>query len=233
MKSFLTPDWPAPANIKAYTTTRHGWGDPESRVLKSESIEKLVKTLQLPDTPIWLKQYHSIVVVKASPDQRGAEADASFSIDSPQICMVETADCLPILICNSAGTTVAAIHAGWRGLAAGIIESTLVAMAQPADELLVWLGPAIGPNKFEVGRDVYDAFVSRNADTKSAFVPHKEKWLANLYELARQRLNAHGIAAIYGGEYCTHSQPDLFYSYRRDGGSTGRMASVIWLETTG
>jgi YfiH family protein len=228
--NFLTPNWPAPANIKAYTTTRLGWGEPGCRAWMPEAADKLVTVLQLPDKPIWLKQHHGTKVVEAVPAQCGMEADASFSYTANQICLVETADCLPILICNRQGTYVSAIHAGWRGLANGIIEASLQALAQPADELLIWLGPAIGPSKFEVGRDVYDAFVSKQAAAANAFKPKsEEKWLANLYELARLRLQLQGITAIYGGEHCTFTQQDLFYSYRRDGGSTGRMASVIFI----
>ncbi len=252
MTQFLTPDWPAPANIKAYTTTRQSWGDPGCRVWMPEAIDKLVKVLQLPDTPIWLKQCHSTKAVEALPTQRGTDADASYSHDANQVCMVETADCLPILICNRQGSYVAAIHAGWRGLANGIIEETLQSYWVPAfagttreesgatrspDDLLVWLGPAIGPNKFEIGRDVYDAFVNRHPEAERAFVPrmqkthpgYEEKWLANLYDLARLRLQLQGVKAVYGGDYCTFTQQDLFYSYRRDKGSTGRMASVIWV----
>lgn len=232
MTPFLTPDWPAPANIKAYTTTRHGWGEPGSRVWMPEAINKLVEVLQLPDLPVWLKQYHGTAVVEALPALRGTDADASFSRAANQVCMVETADCLPLLICNRQGSYVAAIHAGWRGLANGIIEATLQAAALPTDDLLVWLGPAIGPGKFEVGRDVYDAFVRKHAEAHGAFTPkNDEKWLASLYDLARLRLQLLDVSAVYGGEHCTYTQQDLFYSARRDGGaaSTGRMASAIWI----
>lgn len=232
MTLFLTPDWPAPANIKAFTTTRHSWGEPGSRVWMPEAIDKLVSVLQLPSTPVWLKQHHSTTVLEATDSQRGADADASFTRQARQICMVETADCVPVLICNRQGSYVAAIHAGWRGLANGIIEATLSSSALPAEDLLLWLGPAIGPSKFEVGRDVYEAFVSKHAEAALAFVPKgQDKWLANLYELARLRLRLLGVTAVYGGEYCTHSQGELFYSYRRDGSSTGRMASVVWINT--
>lgn len=227
---YVTPNWPAPANIKAYTTTRHGWGEPGNRAWKPEALMSLVELLQLPDTPVWLKQHHGTTVIEAVAAQRGVEADASFSRQPQQICMVETADCLPVLICDRAGTHISAVHAGWRGLANGIIEAALQKLALPAEDTLVWLGPAIGPNKFEVGRDVYEAFTHRHAEATNAFTPHREeKWLANLYELARLRLRLQGVTAVYGGEYCTHTQTDLFYSYRRDGKDTGRMASVIWV----
>lgn len=229
MTAYITPNWPAPTNIKAFTTTRLGWGGPDCRVWMPEAINKLVQVLHLPNDPIWLKQYHSTVVVEALPEHRGSDADGSFSREANQVCMVETADCLPVLICNRQGSYVAAVHAGWRGLVNGIIEAAVQTAAHPADELLVWLGPAIGPGKFEVGRDVYDAFVSKHSAAASAFQrKNDDKWLANLYELARLRLKLLGVNAVYGGEYCTYTQQDLFYSYRHDGGSTGRMASVIW-----
>jgi len=236
---YITPNWPAPDHVKAYTTTRLGWGDTVSRADKAASIEQLTTLLELPNTPIWLTQHHGINVVDAALSERGTEADASFSHAAQEVCMIETADCLPVIICNRQGTRVAAIHAGWRGLVNGIIEATLQKLAQPSDELLVWLGPAIGPTKFEVGRDVYEAFVSKHAEAKNAFIPrtqttctgYDEKWLANLYDLARLRLNLQGVTQIYGGDYCTHSQPDLFYSYRREGAGTGRMASVVFLSS--
>jgi len=227
--NFITPDWPAPSNVKAFTTTRTGWGEPGMRVWKEESIVALTNLLQLPEQPIWLKQNHGIRVVDAVAEQRGTEADASISDTAQRVCMVETADCLPVLICNRQGTHLSAIHAGWRGLANGIIEVAVQKLAQPAEDLLVWLGPAIGSSKFEVGHDVYEAFVGKHAEAARAFTAkNEEKWLANLYELARLRLQLLGVNAIYGGEYCTYSQDDLFYSYRRDNGTTGRMASVIW-----
>lgn len=240
---FITPDWPAPANIKAYTTTRHGWGgrkpyhdisrgnitkDNENSIEESKKLETL---LQLPEEPIWLTQTHSTIVVEATYDNKETTADASYTDQAKRVCVVMTADCLPILICNKQGTTIAAIHAGWRGLAGGIIESTLGSLNQPANDLLVWLGPAIGPKKFEVGKDVFDAFTKTYPDSNHAFIPHKEgKWLANLYDLAKLALRSRGISQIYGGDFCTYTQEELFFSYRRENGKTGRMASVIWME---
>lgn len=223
---FITPDWPAPACIKAYTTLRSGWEGP----FQENSWELLKTLLQLPSDPIWVEQTHSAIAIEAIPAHQAQIADATFSAKPNHICVILTADCLPILICNQQGTEVAAIHAGWRGLANGIIEATLKALPFPKDELLVWLGPAIGQQKFEVGQDVYDAFTSQQPESAAAFTPYRPgKWLANLYQLATLRLNRAGISQIYGGQYCTHTQADLFFSYRRDQGITGRMASTIWI----
>lgn len=240
---FIEPRWPAPSHIKAFTTTHLGWGgrkahheqtrgyhDTNHPDCQTESSD-LKALLAMPSEPIWLTQTHSTIVVEATPQHAEQNADASYTHNANRVCVVLTADCLPLLICNRSGTTVAAIHAGWRGLAGGIIENTIEKLALPGSELLVWLGPAIGPQKFEVGRDVYDAFTSQDETAKLAFIPGaSDKWLANLYMLATQRLNQLGVTAIYGGDYCTHTQSDLFFSYRRDQGKTGRMASTIWIQ---
>jgi YfiH family protein len=217
----ITPQWPAPANVKAFTTTKPNWGG------KQDDLKTLY---DLPSEPIWLKQIHSTDIVEALHGDEKI-ADASFTTTPKQICVVLTADCLPVLICNRQGTIVSAIHAGWRGLANGILETSVAALNQAPEELLVWLGPAIGPTKFEVGRDVYEAFTSKHAISTKAFTAHaQDKWLANLYELAKIRLNLLGIKQIFTEEFCTFSQDDLFFSYRRDKGNTGRMASLIWLD---
>lgn len=228
--NFIKPNWPAPKQIKAYTTLRTSWGDHALDPQSSASEQALTSLLNLPARPFWIKQTHGTDVVETNQQNIGVEADASYTSQSNHICAVLTADCLPILICNQSGTQVAAIHAGWRGLANGIIEESLKRLNSSGEDLLVWLGPAIGPNKFEVGRDVFDAFTQQHVASASAFTPNaNEKWLADLYELAKLRLQLHGIHQIYGGEYCTHTQSDLFFSYRRDG-KTGRMASLIWIE---
>lgn len=222
---YLQPNWPAPKHIKAYTTLRDGWQG------RSDGNSPLKSLLDLPADPIWITQIHSSIVIEATSENTEQTGDASFTSQAKQVCVVLTADCLPILISNKRGTKVAAIHAGWRGLAAGIIENTVQALSEINDDLLVWLGPAIGPKKFEVGKDVFDAFTSKHLESAAAFLPSSEnKWLANLYELARIRLKFLGISAIYGGEYCTHTQDELFFSYRRDQGKTGRMASLIWID---
>lgn len=216
---YIKPDWPAPLHVKACTTLRDTWQ--EKNALRS--------LLKLPADPIWLKQTHGVDVIRAIPENQGKEADASFADEPERVCVVTTADCLPLLICNQEGTMVGAIHAGWRGLSAGVIEATLSQL--PPDKWLVWLGPAIGPHQFEVGQDVYHAFVSQHSESARAFQPIREnQWLANLYELARIRLTLCGLSQIFGGNFCTYSQQELFYSYRRDRGITGRMASLIWID---
>lgn len=226
----ITPDWPAPSNVKAYTTTRHVWGHNDSRLpAERESLKEL---FNLPQDPVWLKQVHGTTAVEATPDKKETSADASYTQTSGQVCVILTADCLPILICDQSGNSIANIHAGWRGLAGGIIEQTLDCMCADSQNLMVWLGPAIGPEKFEVGEDVFTAFTSSHKQAVNAFKPHTaDKWHANLYALAKIRFAERGIRHIYGGNFCTHTQSDLFFSYRRDQGKTGRMATVIWLES--
>jgi len=221
---YIQPDWPAPCNIKACTTLRDTWGSQGSK-----SKNELRSLLDLPDEPIWVTQTHSNIALEATQDNKNREADATFTDQPNRICAILTADCLPLLFCNKQGTHVAAAHAGWRGLAGGVIESTLEGLNLPAEDTLVWLGPAIGPQKFEVGQDVFDAFTAQHAGSATAFQPQQPgKWLADLYELARIRLSLRGITQIYGGNFCTHTQSDLFFSYRRDQGQPGRMASLIW-----
>lgn len=228
---YIQPNWNAPASIKAFTTVRQSWGERTGESFQAKSSEQhLTALLQLPSEPLWITQTHSTIALEATPENKTKTADATFTSIPNRICIILTADCLPVLICNKQGTQVAAIHAGWRGLANGIIETTVAALNQNHEDLLVWLGPAIGPQKFEVGKEVYDAFTSKHAESENAFIPHIEnKWHANLYELARIRLSHLGISQIYGGDYCTFTQDDLFFSYRRDNGKTGRMASLIWI----
>lgn len=166
------------------------------------------------------------------PGEGGCEADASVAYGPGAVCAVLTADCLPLLLTDRAGTRVAAVHAGWRGLVAGVIEATVARLKVPPGDLLVWLGPAIGANAFEVGGEVRACFLAADAQAAAAFTPlGGEKWLADIYLLARQRLAALGVARVWGGEHCTYRDPERFYSYRRDG-VTGRMASLIWLEAS-
>ncbi len=220
--NYLTVDWPAPASVKALVTLRHTW----------QGKEALASLLQLPAKPIWIEQKHTHQVVEALPENNGKIADAVFASTPNQVCVVTTADCLPVLICNQQGDQVAAIHAGWRGLAAGIIEATLEKFTSSPENLFIWLGPAIGPQKFEVGEDVYAAFTDKHLASKAAFkFTQPGKWLADLYHLAKIRLQLRGIneTQIYGGQFCTYSQEDLFFSYRRDKSILGHIASVIWL----
>ncbi|HUX31734.1 MAG TPA: peptidoglycan editing factor PgeF [Thiobacillus sp.] len=185
---------------------------------------------QLPAEPGWLRQVHSARVVELGREPN-PEADASFTRESGQVCAVLTADCLPVLLCDRAGSVVAAAHAGWRGLAGGVLESTVAAMQVPPEGVLAWMGAAIGPQAFEVGDEVREAFVAQHPQAAAAFVsqPTPGKWLADIYQLARIRLAHAGVQAIHGGGRCTFSEAESFYSYRRDG-VTGRMAALIWLE---
>ena len=183
---------------------------------------------QLPSEPGWLKQIHSAKVVETGAGV--PEADASFTRQTGTVSAVLTADCLPVLFCDRAGSVVAAAHAGWRGLADGVLEATVAAMQVPPGEILAWMGAAIGPQAFEVGDEVRQAFVAQHPDATAAFIRHAPgKWLADIYQLARIRLNRAGVQAVYGGGRCTFTETDSFFSYRRDG-VTGRMASLVWLE---
>jgi len=237
----LLPTWPAPAGVFSLMTTREGgvscppWdsfnlgdhvGDDAAHV--AENRARLRQ--QLPAEPVWLKQIHSATVVDAGSDV--LTADASVTRQAGRVCAVLTADCLPVLFCDRAGRVVAAAHAGWRGLAQGVLEAAVAAMQVPASEVLAWMGAAIGPDAFEVGDDVRQAFIKQHPEAAAAFVPHPSgvpgKWLADIYQLARNRLNRVGVQAIYGGGRCTFNEAGHFYSYRREG-VTGRMASLIWL----
>lgn len=237
---WIVPDWPAPARVKACVTTRAGGvsvapfdslnlgthvGDDPVAVKKNR--QRLLS--QLGCKPAWLQQVHGIDVVEAAPEAL-AEADASWTATPGIACTVMTADCLPVLFCDRNGTRVAAAHAGWRGLVAGVLETTLEALAVAPEDTLVWLGPAIGPQAFEVGAEVREAFVSQHAQAAQAFGAslNPGRYMADIYELARIRLAARGVAAVYGGGFCTYSDP-RFYSYRR-AARTGRFASLIWLD---
>jgi polyphenol oxidase len=237
----IVPDWPAPPRVKSGMTTREGgvstapWnslnlGDHVGDDPVHVAANRARLRQQLPAEPAWLKQVHSSRVVELERDPN-READAALTRQAGQVCAVLTADCLPVLFCDRAGTVVAAAHAGWRGLAGGVLETTVAAMQVPPDEILAWMGAAIGPQAFEVGDDVRAAFVAQHPQAAAAFVaqPTPGKWLADIYQLARIRLRHAGVQAIYGGGRCTFNEADSFYSYRRDG-VTGRMASLIWLE---
>jgi YfiH family protein len=239
-KSFITPDWPAPPNVKALMTTRSGGvsvgpyaslnlgtrtGDDAACVARNRDIVRK----RLPQSPRWLMQEHGATVVAAHDLGDVPAADAAWTDRPGVVCAVLVADCLPVLLCDRAGTAVGIAHAGWRGLAGGVIERTVEAMQRPARELIAWLGPAIGPEAFEVGQDVYDAFVQRDASASVAFRHRPNgKYLADLYALARQRLCATGVMAAYGG-FCTATEAGRFYSFRRDK-VTGRMAALVWME---
>lgn len=229
----IVPDWPAPANVRALVTTRgcgnlatHVGEDPAAVAAARARLRRL-----LPAEPLWLTQVHGTCCVRADDAPAGVEADASVSSISGMVCAVLTADCLPVLLCDEAGTVVAAAHAGWRGLAAGVVESAVAAMALPGERLMAWLGPAIGPAAFEVGDEVRTAFLAADAGAAAAFVPGAPgKWFCDIYLLARRRLAALGVTRVFGGGRCTVSEGGRFFSYRRErdqGG--GRMASLVWL----
>ena len=238
--SFLMPDWPAPANVKALQTTRHGGisqgvyaslnlGDHVKDQPQHVAHNRQLLSAYVPSEPVWLNQVHGVRVIDAATAGCIEQADASFTTRKHVVCVTMTADCLPILLCDQAGSVVAAVHAGWRSLCDGVIEATVQAMPVAGSQLMAWLGPAIGPQAFEVGTEVRAQFIAHDAQAAFAFKPHGDKWLGDLYALARQRLNALGIVQIYGGGHCTFNEPDTFFSFRRDG-ATGRMASMIWLE---
>ena len=241
MKDWILPDWPAPANVRALVTTRAGGvsngpcasmnlathvGDDPAAVAENRCRLRT----HLPAEPVWLNQVHGRRVVDAAGAAPGIEADAAFSHAKRVVCVVQTADCLPVLLCDEAGTVVAAAHAGWRGLAGGVVEAAVKAMDVAPGRLMAWLGPAIGPQAFEVGAEVRETFLAHAAEAANAFVANENgKWLADLYRLAGQRLNALGVSRVFGGGFCTYSEAARFYSFRRDK-ATGRMASLIWLE---
>ena len=242
MNTFLIPDWPAPAGVRACVTTRAGGvskapfdsfnlGDhvADDPVAVAHNRQRLTHIFDV--QPAWLSQVHGVVVAPANP-QHIAEADASWTATPGIACTVMTADCLPALFCDRAGTRVAAAHAGWRGLAAGVLEAAAQSLNVEPPDLLVWLGPAIGPAAFEVGGEVRDVFIEDLPEAAAAFVPsvNEGRYMADIYELARLRLARFGITAVYGGGFCTVTDP-RFFSYRRSP-RTGRFASLIWIETS-
>ncbi|MGZ5153625.1 MAG: peptidoglycan editing factor PgeF [Burkholderiales bacterium] len=240
----IIPDWPAPPHVKALITTRAGsvstgsyanlnlgfaTADDDAAVQTNRArLQRLV-----PHTPKWLKQVHGARVVIADAQTERTEADASVAREVGTVCAILIADCLPVLFTNRTGTIVAAAHAGWRGLAAGVLANTIDEILRTGiapNDLLAYVGPGIGPTAFEVGDDVYETFIALDPDTANAFTRHApEKWLADLFALARRALTRCGVTNIYGGGMCTYSDAERFYSYRRDK-VTGRMAALIWRE---
>lgn len=237
----LIPDWPAPPQVRAFQTTRRGGvsaapyasfnlgghvGDEPMAVMRN----RMLLSPHVPNEPVWLKQVHGTVVADAAAAGCLPVADASVAHQRHAVCVVMTADCLPVLLCDESGTVVGAAHAGWRGLCDGVIEATVAAMGVAPQTLMAWLGPAISQRAFEVGGEVRTAFMQHAPEAAQAFIEKPEgKWMADIYLLARQRLHALGITRIYGGGLCTYGDAEQFYSYRRDG-TTGRMGSFIWLE---
>lgn len=239
--SSLIPDWPAPQHVKALQTTRLGGvsvapyaslnlGSHVGDTPLAVAHNRMLLAPLLPSEPVWLEQVHGSNVVDAAHADCRPRADACISSRAGAVCVVMTADCLPLLLCNNAGTVVSAVHAGWRGLCDGVIENAVHAMRVPPSSLMAWLGPAIGQAAFEVGDEVRTAFIAQHADASAAFMPGVTgKWQADIYMLARQRLQALGVTRTYGGDLCTHSDRIRFYSHRRDGVS-GRMGTFIWME---
>jgi YfiH family protein len=240
--SLIVPEWPAPARVRAVTTTRcvgvsvspydrfnlgDQVGDDPGHVAVNR--QRLLRLLELPAEPVWLNQVHGREVIAAEQVSALAQADAACAFAPGRVCAVLTADCLPVLLCDRAGTRVAAAHAGWRGLAAGVLAATVARLSCAPDDLLAWLGPAIGPHAFEVGDEVRVAFLALDPGNAACFQPSPAgRWLADIYELARRRLRALGVTAVYGGGWCTFTDRERFFSYRRSP-RTGRMASLIWL----
>ena len=249
MTAFLHADWPVPPGVRALTTLRHGLGvsrppfdafnlgarcgDEADAV--AENRRRLEAALALPSSPRWLKQVHGVEVVRfAAPpllagEEEAPEADASVTSIPGTVLAILTADCLPVVLAAQDGSEVAAAHAGWRGLCAGVLEATVAAMRTSPEHVVAWLGPAAGPQAYEIGAEVYTAFTARDARARSAFVPTRPgHWKVDLYMLARQRLRDAGVTDVYGGGLCTLSDPARFFSHRRDGRS-GRMATLAWL----
>ncbi|TDB48267.1 purine nucleoside phosphorylase YfiH [Photorhabdus luminescens] len=242
MTALIFPNWPQPTAVKACSSTRLGGmslspydslnlgkhvGDKPDAVEQNRHI--LAKMAELPQSPIWLEQVHGTRVVRLDGQPlEDNKADAVYTNIPGQVCAVMTADCLPVLFCSSAGDEVAAAHAGWRGLCAGVLENTIAQFKAKPNQIQAWLGPAIGAKKFEVGNEVLQAFTLQHADLSQAFIPVGEKYLADIYLLAKLKLQSVGVKAIFGGNECTVSNKEKFFSYRRDG-ITGRMATLIWL----
>ncbi len=238
-QNWITPAWPAPPKVRALITTRTGGvslgpyasmnpadhvGDDPRAVAANRALLRA----PLPGEPFWLKQVHGDIVAEAGVGP--IEADACIARAANQVCAVLTADCLPVLFAASDGSVVAAAHAGWRGLCAGVLERTVAAMGVPGEQVLAYLGPAIGPRAFEVGPEVREAFMAQDGAAAAAFAPQANgKYLADLYLLARQRLGLAGVMQVYGGGDCTYSDGKRFFSYRRDG-ATGRMAALVWID---
>lgn len=251
MDNFITPDWPAPASVKSVITLRTGGCSRapfDSNNLAThvqdnpadvqQNRDNLVKALNLPAEPLWLDQYHSTELVYLPEAPKPARADASYSDQPNSVCAILTADCLPVLFCNRSGTQVAAAHAGWRGLCGGILRNTVASFKDSADQIMAYLGPAIGPQAFEVGQEVQQAFLdsaqnpTHRRAIEMAFSPVEAldgKYLADLHRLARAELAACGVTEVYAGDYCSYSDKQRFYSYRRES-KTGRNASLVWLQ---
>ncbi len=242
-EQYLMADWPAPASVQAFTTLRSGGvsigtyahfnlglrsGDELTAVTTNR--QRLEDDWNWSHPPQWLEQIHGAKVVTARPDGQERRGDAVISDQLEQPCVVLTADCLPVLLCHTEGAVVAAAHAGWKGLAAGVLENTVKAMKCSPEQVMAWLGPAISQPCFEVGPEVRQTFIEKNSHMARAFLPGKgDRWQGDLYQLARIALSTAGVTQVYGGGFCTMTDDQRFFSYRRDGQASGRMAAVICL----
>ena len=237
---WLVPDWPAPANVRAFVTTRAGGvsegeyasmnlglssGDQPERVRRNREIVRAM----LPSEPVYMRQLHGTDVAMLDADADAAvTADAAVCSGSGRVATVLTADCMPLLLADRRGARVAAVHAGWRGMAAGVVENAVDALGVPSSEVIAWMGPTIGPDAFEVGPEVREAFVAHDSQAAGAFRAHTPgKFMADLYGLARLRLASRGVTAAFGGGFCTFHEPARFFSYRR-APKSGRMGAFIW-----
>ena len=247
-QGWIAANWPTPPGVRAVTTTRlggesqppyaslnlgNGSGDVPTVVARNRA--RIRASLGLEHEPCWLDQVHGSVVVRAARYDRAPRADASVGEAGSPPCAVLTADCLPVVLCDTSGTRVAIAHAGWRGLARGVIASCVDSMDRPGRELQAWLGPAIGPESYEVGSEVRDACLAAAPDAGFAFVPSSmrtDRWLANLYANATCQLESLGVKRIYGGGICTYGDKHRFFSHRRDG-VTGRFATLAWVDDSG
>jgi polyphenol oxidase len=241
--NFIAADWPAPSNVHAAATLRTGGvsvgqyaslnlgahvGDDAAAV--AENRRRVRAQLRLPAEPLWLNQVHGTAVIDAGSRTPTPTADAAVATTPGQVCVVLTADCLPVVFCDEAGSRVAAAHAGWRGLAGGVLQATVSALDVPPQRLLAWLGPAIEQDAFEVGAEVREQFVTQDSTNAASFTPNaRGRWLADLYDLARRQLERIGVTRVYGGGFRCYADRDRFFSYRRDG-VTGRMATIVWIE---
>ncbi len=241
MLDLITPDWPAPPTVRAVFTTRSGGvsappydslnlgaGIGDSSQAVTENRRRLHEALQLPAEPVWLEQVHGTRVVNLDQDEGNLRADAVVARSEGAVCAIRVADCMPVLFASRDGAVIGAAHAGWRGLSGGVLESTVAAMGVAPSTLMAWMGPAISARCFEVGEDVWNAFVNRDPSAATAFVPNpRGRWQCDLYALARDRLARLGIEQVFGGGWCTFTQQDRFFSFRRDG-PCGRMAALVW-----
>jgi polyphenol oxidase len=244
MTPWLEPDWPAPPGVRVISTLREGGvsegryaslnlgdhvGDNAERV--AENRQRLSRAALLPAKPHWLQQVHGVAVADLDQPDLALPADAAITRQRGRVCAILTADCLPIMLAAVSGDVVAAAHAGWRGLAGGVLESTMKALGLPGEQVQAWLGPAIGVAHFEVGAEVREVFLVGNEAAEAAFQPNaRGRFMADLALLARLRLERLGVRRIYGGTECTYADPQRFFSHRRDG-ATGRQATLIWRES--